>query len=701
MAEVLKEINALFSWNPPRLIPDLNKKKSSTVTCPSSFYDKHFSSDLVLKRVKRLPSLVTDLAKNVDTTLDGAINLNSLPPLDDFITARQRAADIRSLSKVVTSEKAVADFYDKTTAKYCSRVASTLALHPTASFSQWDSLLSWTQSTVSSGYAITDGQLCFIEKSVDQTNKAHQEAIVKSIQTKIRPIFEEMRKFRSPLATWEIKSISTGPDEVMTTVTNLGEFSWTTCTDCGTDPKNNNQKAVKLVDVGLDALTPPWSFPDDSLNTDEETDIQPLAPHASSTLPLPPPSASHSSEHASPTKSKGKKRKRDDDNEDEDEAYQGRHDMTAQSLVQQAWAQAVRVDGTVIVLHSGNHELVCLRHRRSQTLYVSDVIEPPMYPGYGKLHVGIYIAAIQDTMDRKQQPQPKSSGDGGDLIGSDKDRVDQDHNRGSGSRRGDGRGGPGGRRVGKSGRFQSSAGRRDPTDGEPVAIDHQNAIHLASNRDVVFLYLQYGVYDSPIPALFLRSAPSIMAPTRCPTPPFSPSAILTCGLGESLSIVLTSEIGRGATGVVHRGTLEPANWDYPTPLDVVVKLAFDIEQRDALRSEYKVYRRLRSKGVHRGIATALGFFDDSEGAACALVMLYAGVPLLTESQGNLSTSDRKLALSTLESIHRAGILHGDIRRENILIGDLGITVIDFGLSKQCDDQRAKDKEIARLRYLLE
>ncbi len=74
------------------------------------------------------------------------------------------------------------------------------------------------------------------------------------------------------------------------------------------------------------------------------------------------------------------------------------------------------------------------------------------------------------------------------------------------------------------------------------------------------------------------------------------------------------------------------------PLDVV-KLAFDTEQRDAL-SEYEVYRRLRLKGIQRGIATILGFFDDSEGAACALVMHYAGVAPSTELQGNLSISDQ-------------------------------------------------------------
>ncbi len=58
------------------------------------------------------------------------------------------------------------------------------------------------------------------------------------------------------------------------------------------------------------------------------------------------------------------------------------------------------------------------------------------------------------------------------------------------------------------------------------------------------------------------------------------------------------------------------------------------------------------------------------------------------------------ALSALESIHCAGILHRDIRPENILISDLGITIIDFGDSKKCDDKRAKDEELTQLRDLL-
>ena len=190
------------------------------------------------------------------------------------------------------------------------------------------------------------------------------------------------------------------------------------------------------------------------------------------------------------------------------------------------------MDGTLIVLHLGNHELVCVRHRGSQTLYVSDVIEPPtcVDPGYGKLHVGIYIAAIQDTMNRKQQQQlppisqTKPPGDG-DLLGGDKEQDDKDDNLDCGSCRKGGHGHRvssrrGGQRAGKrkSGGFQRPAGRKVPID-EPVTIEVrwpelyqpldqpdelQKTIHVAGNRDVVLLYLQYDVYDSPIPASFLR-----------------------------------------------------------------------------------------------------------------------------------------------------------------------------------------------------
>src|SRR5260370_35218556 len=58
-----------------------------------------------------------------------------------------------------------------------------------------------------------------------------------------------------------------------------------------------------------------------------------------------------------------------------------------------------------MVLHSGNHEIIGIRHRETQTLYISHLIEPHSCsnPAYGKIQVGIYIAAIQETIDRERQ----------------------------------------------------------------------------------------------------------------------------------------------------------------------------------------------------------------------------------------------------------------------------------------------------------
>lgn len=58
-------------------------------------------------------------------------------------------------------------------------------------------------------------------------------------------------------------------------------------------------------------------------------------------------------------------------------------------------------------------------------------------------------------------------------------------------------------------------------------------------------------------------------------------------------------------------------------------------------------------------------------------------------------------MSTLESIHHAGIIHNDIRPENILISDSGVTIIDFGHAKLCNSEKAKNTEREIFRSILE
>lgn len=115
------------------------------------FFDKHFSPQLVLKRVVRLPSL--DLAKTVDFALDAA--KDTLPPLPDyFFTAQRREADAHLLQVQVKTENGVSSFYGQTTGNHYPHFASTLIIRPIVT-SEWPYLICWTDDVVSApGYAI-------------------------------------------------------------------------------------------------------------------------------------------------------------------------------------------------------------------------------------------------------------------------------------------------------------------------------------------------------------------------------------------------------------------------------------------------------------------------------------------------------------------------------------------------------------------
>jgi len=101
------------------------------------------------------------------------------------------------------------------------------------------------------------------------------------------------------------------------------------------------------------------------------------------------------------------------------------------------------------VLHSGNHEVIGIRHRGSQTLYVSDVVMPDrcVDPGYGKIHVGIIIAAVRDAMDRMEQDEKRgndgSQGGGGSGVGGPEAGSSSGGYEGGGGTGGSGTGGGG------------------------------------------------------------------------------------------------------------------------------------------------------------------------------------------------------------------------------------------------------------------
>lgn len=72
------------------------------------------------------------------------------------------------------------------------------------------------------------------------------------------------------------------------------------------------------------------------------------------------------------------------------------------------WAEAVRNDATIMVLQAGNLEYIGIRHRDTQTLFLSKLIHVDEYPNYGKLHTSLCISAFWDAVDRATQMETES-----------------------------------------------------------------------------------------------------------------------------------------------------------------------------------------------------------------------------------------------------------------------------------------------------
>jgi hypothetical protein len=137
------------------------------------------------------------------------------------------------------------------------------------------------------------------------------------------------------------------------------------------------------------------------------------------------------------------------------------------------------------------------------------------------------------------------------------------------------------------------------------------------------LYLRYGIYDSPIPATFLRKPvqSQIDEPRKTRS---SRRQARACHLKDDhhCSIILTSEATPGSTGIVHFGTLG-IDIERSPVLSVGVKIACTDYEQELLTQERHIYMHLRAQGV-KGIPTVLGFFDALDDDASCLVLLHCG-----------------------------------------------------------------------------
>jgi hypothetical protein len=300
-----------------------------------------------------------------------------------------------------------------------------------------------------------------------------------------------------------------------------------------------------------------------------------------------------------------------------------------------------RQNTSLVIIHLGNLEYICVRHRSSQTLYVSDILHVPRLknPGYGKLQVGLYISAVDDAMSRVDlddlaklatprnnsatETAPKSNGYV-KLIKSPTKRA-----------RRSGRGRPRKRGSGDNARnFTDDESSDDAKSSRNVRSSHNHSplrlilalqsIKLKA-RSRAELYLRHGTTSVTLyPARFHRGPHEYTDSDKSSTPDATPDDVSI----PPLLLNLASRLGHGATGVTHEGFVQTDFEPGHAKLKVAAKLAFTDDQQEDIAHEHDVYMHLESQSVS-GIPTVYGIFHDTEletGPSC-LLMPHAGMSL--------------------------------------------------------------------------
>ncbi|TFK63807.1 hypothetical protein BDN72DRAFT_963688 [Pluteus cervinus] len=364
-------------------------------------------------------------------------------------------------------------------------------------------------------------------------------------------------------------------------------------------------------------------------------------------------------------------------------------DPTPEGLVHHVWRVAVQKDTTVIVIHCGNHERIGIRHRASQTLYLSDVIDLTE-PGYGKLHLGTLMSAVCDTLSRYQafrekNPVPRTkkrprSPEKNEVRRSSK-RQRLNH-------------------LLERSRVHSLLGQRDS----------KILWTEIAQRPLLLLRFSGGGLNSSVPASCLRMGSCLSRQVQAPVDHSCNTTGESYQSSEYFLLTLDWEIASGRTAQVFPGYLQLTLPGGRKLLQTVVaKIAYYKEAQERVRQEYQVYQRLWAHKVKR-IPEIYGLFEDVDNLATILVMERAAYtfrqrePATKENKGLLQEvqpSERSACMTIVKAIHDAGVVHRDLRAENLVIAQDGKPmVIDFDHAALDAPERWKDMEMKSIEDLL-
>ncbi|TFK71963.1 hypothetical protein BDN72DRAFT_876813 [Pluteus cervinus] len=352
---------------------------------------------------------------------------------------------------------------------------------------------------------------------------------------------------------------------------------------------------------------------------------------------------------------------------------------TAEGLIHHIWRTAVASDSTFVVISCGDVERIGVRHRGTQTLYLSKLIEvfESQDPAYPKIHLGLHIAALEDAQDRYRQSQ------GSDISNSGRTQRPNLRKRKRENEEPDVF--SVGERRGSKRAWLKSASRNLSELMDHSRPETEEFWRQLDNRSLALIFVQGDSLNSPIPASCLRIG-GTLSPHGLG--PLSKKWNKSYKPINSLKVTLQRPLYRGS-GRIHPAIIEIKLADGQTLTQkVMAKVAMTPADRGRLKHEYSIYKHLWEQEVE-GISCVFGLFEDFDNLATIMIMERGGLSLLArkpvgavDNAVELDRKEKKACLSILTAVHQAGVLHGYIHPKHITTShDFKTTIIDFSQAK--------------------
>ncbi|KAF4623059.1 hypothetical protein D9613_001498 [Agrocybe pediades] len=230
----------------------------------------------------------------------------------------------------------------------------------------------------------------------------------------------------------------------------------------------------------------------------------------------------------------------------------------------------------------------------------------------------------------------------------------------------------------------------------------QKVAKLLSERNIMLVELDYGIYCSPSPSTFLRIRRPCIPDAELLSKTATEPNFRVKGRYEGHDyglMTLRESLGSGAIGIVHPASLVlqlASGTDETFETEMVFKMTSTEFQRKQLLNEYFIYTHLSPERLRClwSMAESHSLRDRFDWDTVQMAKCFT------------SEEEKTAFRSAPKDIHKARVYHGDIRAPNLLIApDGGIRIIDFDQAKHhkfggvtWDDQ---DREDLAMEHILE